>query len=131
MRKILLPFIGFAFAASVYSDVSAQDSAPSILVLHDGPEVETNPGYLDALYLANLLGHFTTLRQVRPLEDYVPGEWQNYDAVFVIVYQRKYQVPSRFINDISKSPKTFCWLGNQVGQLDRQGFLRDHGLSFV
>src|ERR1700690_2803680 len=102
MRKILLPFIGFTFAASVYSDVSAQDSAPSILVLHDGPEVETNPGYLDPLYLANLLGHFTTLRQVKPLEKDTVGEWEKFDAVFVIVYQRKYTVPSRFINDIAR-----------------------------
>ncbi len=131
MRKILLFLAGFSFAVSAFADAPPHASAPSVLVLHDGPEKETNPGYLDALYLANLLGHFTTLRQVHPLEDYVPGEWKKYDAVFVIVYQRKYQVPSRFINDIAQSPKTFCWLGNQVGQLDRQGILRDHGISFV
>src|SRR5439155_1763373 len=76
-------------------------------------------------------GHFTTLRKTHPIQDYQPGEWQKYDAVFVIIYQRKYSVPRLFIDDIAKSPKTFCWLGNQVGQLDRRGILRNHGLRFV
>jgi hypothetical protein len=39
---------------------SSPTSTPSILVLYDGPDKEGNPGRLDALYLANLLGHFTT-----------------------------------------------------------------------
>ena len=67
MRKILIILIGIRCLVPAYADAPPHASAPSVLVLHDGPEKETNPGYLDALYLANLLGHFTTLRQVRPL----------------------------------------------------------------
>src|SRR5437879_4865810 len=122
----------FAFCSRLpLAEASPRPLAPSVLVLHDGPEKNTNPGYLDALFLANLLGHFTTLRKVQSLENYPPGEWPKYDAVFVIVYQRKYTLPSRFIDDIARSPKTFCYLGNQGGQLDRRGILRKHGLAFV
>ena len=69
-------------------------ASPSVLVLYDGPDVDKNPGRLDALYLINLLGHFTTRRVVHPLETYQRGEWAKYDAVFAIVYQRRYRVPS-------------------------------------
>jgi len=100
-------------------------------VLYDGPDEDKNPGRLDALYLVNLLGHFTTHRTVHPLETYKRGEWARYDAVFTIVYQKRYRVPSLFLEDIARDPKTFCWLGNQVGQLDRQGLLRRHGLRFI
>jgi uncharacterized protein YdaL len=103
---------------------------PNVLVLYDGPDVEANPGRLDALYLANLLGHFTTNRKIHTLEAYKAGEWEQYDAVFAIVYQKHYTVPRLFLQDIARSPRTFCWLGNQVGQLDQKGILRRHGMVF-
>ena len=106
-------------------------SGPSVLVLYDGEDVESNPGRLDARYLANLLGHFTVHRQIHPLEQYRAGEWQKYDAVFAIVYQKHYAVPRTFIQDIARSTHTFCWLGNQVGQLDEAGILRRHGMVFL
>src|SRR5579864_1510403 len=98
MRKILIFLAWGSFALAAFADTPPPPQAPSVLVLHDGPENEKNPGYLDALYLANVLGHFTTLRKIHPLEEYQTGEWQKYDAVFVIVYQRKYAVPTRFID---------------------------------
>ena len=107
------------------------NGGPSVLVLFDGPEVSTNPGRLDAIYLANLLGHFTTRRKVQSLEAYQPGEWQKFDAVFAIVYQRKYRVPHVFVEDVARDTGTFCWLANQVGQLDQEGILRKHGIAAV
>jgi len=101
-----------------------------MLVLYDGPDEIKNPAKLDALYLANLLGHFTTKREVIPLEDYEPGQWKKYDAVFSIVYQKKYVVPAKFLRDVPSITKPFCWLGNQSGQLGRNNFLRSHGLQF-
>src|SRR5512138_1626659 len=63
---------------------------PSVLVLFDGPNQESNPGRLDAHYLANLLGHFTTRRTIESLENYVPGQIHRFDAVFTIVYSKEY-----------------------------------------
>src|SRR5437660_9759443 len=124
MRKFLLFLLCGSVLTAALADPPAHASTPSVLVLHDGPENEKNPGYLDALYLANLLGHFTTLRTIHPLETYQKGEWQKYNAVFAIVYQKQYAVPALFVDDIAQSPQTFCWLGNQVAQLDRRGILR-------
>jgi len=103
---------------------------PSVLVLHDGPEVETNPGRIDSLFIVNLLGHFTTRRTLISLDKYRPGSAKSYDAVFCIVYQKKYQVPKSFLLDMQTFGKPFCWLGNQVGQLASVGILQHHGLAF-
>jgi uncharacterized protein YdaL len=140
LRRCFFLFI-FGLAAPVtYADSPARANAepmarlvsggPSVLVLYDGPDVSKNPGRLDALFLANLLGHFTTRRTVHPFEDYRRGEWKDYDAVFAIVYQRKYTLPYVFVEDIAKSTRTFCYLANQVAQLDRAGILREHGVAF-
>src|SRR2546425_12980500 len=106
-----------AFAQPPAFDLFAGHPQPSVLVLHDGPDREGNPGRLDALYLANLLGHFTTRRTVHSLETYQAGELQKYDAVFTLVYEKRYTVPPVFLRDVAQGTKTFCWLGNQVGQL--------------
>ncbi len=104
---------------------------PKVLVMYDGDEADKNPGRLDAMYLATLLGHFTTDRTIHPIDAYQAGEYQRFDAIFTIVYQHKYEVPVVLLGDIARDSKTFCWLGNQVGQLDRQGILRHHGIHFV
>src|SRR6185437_10560075 len=134
MRKLFLLLAGL-LAGSAVSPLFAQpndlSSGPAVLVLYDGPDVASNPGRLDALYLVNLLGHFTTRRTVHPLEAYQAGEDRKFDAVFTIIYQRKYRVPQVFLDDIAHDPRPFCWLGNQSAQLDRVGLLRRHGLAYV
>jgi len=106
-------------------------AGPSVLVLYDGPEKDANPARIDALYIANLLGHFTTRRTVRTLEQYREGDWKGYDAVFSIVYRKHYRVPDALLRDAPNIDRPFCWLGNQHGQLDRYGALRRHGLAYV
>jgi uncharacterized protein YdaL len=109
---------------------AAGQNPPSVLVLYDGPEIGTNPGYVDAIYLANLLGHFTTRRKITSLERYPANTWKSYDAVFCVVYNRRYKIPETFLSDAAQIDRPFCWLGNQVGQLDRVGLLQKHGVSF-
>jgi peptidoglycan/xylan/chitin deacetylase (PgdA/CDA1 family) len=122
---LLFPMSGFADLRETVAQ------GPRVLVLYDGPDKVDNPGRLDALYLANLLGHFTTRRTVISLESYKAGQWKSYDAIFSIIFQRKYDVPSAFLADTPQITKPFCWLGNQTGQLNRYGTLRQHGLSFI
>jgi uncharacterized protein YdaL len=103
---------------------------PRVLILFDGPDQEKNPGRLDARYLATLLGHFTTRRQIQSIETYRPGEYQQYDAVFAVIYRPRYTIPAAFLKDADNDAGTFCWIGNQVTQLDRLGTLRKHGIAF-
>ncbi len=103
---------------------------PSVLVLYDGADVDRNPGRIDARYLGNLCGHFTTHRTIQSLSDYKPGQWKAFDAVFCIVYQKHYKVPEAFLRDVPDINRTFCWLGNQVGQLDQLHVLKEHGVAF-
>src|SRR5471030_3333147 len=114
MRRLFLLFLLIGVLVPSFAESPTLPVPPSVLVLYDGPDIDKNPGRLDAMYLINLLGHFTTRRQVHPLESYELGEWQKYDAVFAIVYQKRYQVPALFLEDIAQDSKTFCWLGNQV-----------------
>ncbi len=129
--RILFPLLflsGSLTAAPSWFDTVAK--GPSVLVLYDGPNVDSNPGRLDARYLANLLGHFTTRRKVASLEEYRGGDMADHDAVFCIVYEKKYRMPEAFLKDAAATPRTLCYLGNQVGQLDRVGLLRKHGIAF-
>ncbi|MFA5976605.1 MAG: polysaccharide deacetylase family protein [Elusimicrobiota bacterium] len=132
-RRFIGTFLTVSFWASflLAQPVPNLNSGPAVLVLYDGLDQPRNVGRLDAFYLGNLLGHFTTRRTIHSIETYQAGEWKQYDAVFVMIYQKRYDVPSVFIDDIARSPRTFCWLGNQVGQLDRRGFLKKHGLRFI
>ncbi len=129
--------LGFIFlilataSSKVLSAKSAEEpKEPAVLVLYDGANQESNPGRLDAFYLGNLLGHFTTHRTVVPIDTYAPGEMDKYDATFIVIYQKAYRVPDLLLKDAAASPHPLCWLGNQVGQLDRFGGLKSRGLRF-
>lgn len=130
-----LVFIAVFFLAPALSLAASfletVQQGPRVLVLYDGPDNVENPGRLDALYLTNLLGHFTTRRTCVPLETYKPGQWKSYDAVFSIIFQRKYDVPNAYLADINRITVPNVWLGNQTAQLNRYGTLRRHGLAFV
>jgi len=104
--------------------------SPHVLILYDGSDQDKNPGRQDALYLTNLLGHFTTRRTAVPMEVYQPGDYKRYDAVFCVVYQRHYSVPSAVLADAAENPGPFCWIGNQVNQLEARGALSRHGIAF-
>jgi uncharacterized protein YdaL len=131
---LLLPiFYGMPRAASAASALSFADisrSKLSVLVLYDGADMDTNPGKLDAMYLVNLLGHFTTHRALMSVEAYKAGEMKKFDAVFCIVYQKKYRIPAAMLEDAAATTRPFCWLGNQVGQLDRTRMLSKRGIKF-
>src|SRR5690242_19728496 len=66
---------------------------PSVLIVYDGLDQQGSPGRLDALYLGNLLGHFTTHRRIIPIDHYRTDLWKSYDAIFCIVYDKKFTVP--------------------------------------
>ncbi len=123
--------VAAALAAGAAQPAPQLANGPTVLILYDGPEKPSNPARIDALYTANLLGHFTTRRTLRTLEEYKEGDWKGYDAVFGIVYRKHYKVPDAFLRDAPRIDRPFCWLGNQHGQLDRYGALRRHGLAYV
>ncbi len=133
--SILFPaffLCGIAFSSPAVDSQFAEiaQSKMSVLVLYDGADSEINPGRLDALYLMNLLGHFTTRRTLKSVEEYAPGDWKKFDAVFSIIYEKKYKIPDAVLRDASETDRPFCWLSNQVGQLERWHVLSKHGLRF-
>jgi len=126
-------FISILFSPFLSLQAKTQTSSektPSVLIVYDGPNQEGNPGRLDALYLGNLLGHFTTRRHLIPIEAYRTGMWKSYDAVFCGIYQKEFEVPETFLRDAAVIDRPFCWFGQQTGQLDQFNILLDHGLHF-
>ena len=91
-----------ALAAGASAPAPQLANGPSVLILYDGPERQSNPARIDALYVANLLGHFTTRRTLRTLEQYHEGDWKDYDAVFSIVYRKHYRVPDALLRDAAR-----------------------------
>jgi uncharacterized protein YdaL len=118
-------------ATSPVQNLLFKGRTPRVLVLYDGIDKEGNPGRQDALYLTNLLGHFTTHRDVESMEEYRAGQYQNYDATFVVIYQRQYAVPRAVLADVDQDTGTVCWIGNQAAQLQSAfGTLARRGIAF-
>jgi uncharacterized protein YdaL len=130
MRTRLFFALFLFFVLPLHAESFLPVHQPRVLILFDGPDKEGNPGRLDARYLANLLGHFTTRREIESVEVYVPGTYKRFDAVFCIIYRPKYTIPNAVLKDANEDDGTFTWIGNQVAQLDRLGTLRRHGIAF-
>ncbi len=128
-------FLSFFLLSGLIQSTAAKttpiESVPSVLVLFDGPDQDANPGRLDALYLVNLLGHFTTHRVVHSLDTYQTREAEPFDAVFVVVYQKRYRVPAKVLEDLNRRKKVFCWIGNQAKQLEERGLLSRYGIRYA
>lgn len=95
-----------------------------VLILYD--EAISTPGSkpelsrLDAIYLANLLGHFKVNWKMQRIEDYKPGQLQDYDIVFynATVYNH---TPQTFLFDISVFDGQIVWIGFNLFQLKDSG----------
>ncbi|HXK09200.1 MAG TPA: polysaccharide deacetylase family protein [Vicinamibacteria bacterium] len=84
---------------------------PRALVLFDGTSQKAPEGKVDALNIANLMGHFGYMPVLQAIEDYPPGGMAGYEAVFVAGGSNKTRWPAPLVRDARARTTTLVWLG--------------------
>jgi len=105
---------------------AAAENAPPqpVLIIYDGRadvEVRTPAyqlkGYIHALFIQNLLGHFGLTGEVISFDKYQPGQLQRYRAGFFVGVATSADLPDALIADIRSYQGPFCWLGQHIEEL--------------
>ena len=89
----------------------------AILIVHDGPARPPAKGYLQALFIESLLGHFDLTADTVQVDNYRPGQMARYRAVFFLAAEDSAHYPTAFLNDVRDSRQPFCWLGEHLDGL--------------
>lgn len=129
------------FAVSLVVSVVAADrraeaqEPPRALILYDYQPAQTygKLGHIYAIMLRNLLGHFTTTVEMKPINDYVAGEVNANDATFYIGSYYDNPIPVTFLADVKQTQKTVVWFKNNIWQIAWDGspdFTTRYGIAF-
>jgi hypothetical protein len=87
------------------------ERTPRALILYDGTSQKTPEGKVDALNIANLMGHFGYQAVVQPIEEYPAGAMAAYEAVFVAGGSNKTRWPAAVVRDARARTSRLVWLG--------------------
>ncbi|MDZ7859372.1 MAG: DUF2334 domain-containing protein [Candidatus Krumholzibacteriota bacterium] len=111
----------------VLNRVSSWFRTRSCLVLYD-PGSNMN----DAIQTGELLRHFKTRVELKPLDSYRKGMAENYDNVFYTGTDGSSVIPHSLIRDIMNRQSTFCWLGFNTDQIfSEPGISERTGFEFI
>jgi uncharacterized protein YdaL len=95
-----------------------QNAAPqTVAIIYDGPTDYQAKGYIHALFIENLLGHFNLTAEIIPTKDYQPGQLQRYRAGFYIGVTPGAPLPAGLVDDVRAFGGPFAWLGQHVEAL--------------
>ena len=98
---------------------AAVPAGPKTLIIYDNPPDNefSKLGLLYAIMLNNLMGHFDSSAELLPVQDYVAGKMQAYDATFYLGSDYDTLLPTAFLHDASTSHKTVVWFNYNLSQL--------------
>jgi len=89
----------------------------TVAIIYDGPTDYQAKGYIHALFVDNLLGHFGLAGEIIPSGNYRPGMLQRYHAGFYIGVTPGATVPDSLLADVRAYSQPFAWLGQHVEAL--------------
>lgn len=100
------------------------------LILYDSANNSGWIGYLNSVFLANLLGHFNVDYTILPIEDY--KSMDSYKHVFYLGVLKNNQLPVKFTQDVLVSKIPVIWFGNNLQQLGTEGsvFAKKYGFYY-
>lgn len=105
----------------VFSGGAATTSAAAVqaLILYDSePGSSYNKlGKAYAIMLRNLLGHFDTSIEMKPVEDYVAGQIEAKDITFYVGSYYDNALPTAFLTDASTTTRNLVWFKYNLWQL--------------
>src|SRR5687768_3025765 len=104
-----------ALVIAVGLNVGAQAQTPiSTLVLYD--QDDSSPyaklGMAYAIMLRNLLGHWNTTVDMKPVQTYASGQVEGYDVTFYLGSHYDHQIPDSFLSDANNTTKKIVWFKN-------------------
>jgi len=124
----MFPLVGLLRAAP--PDEGEEPSTAAII--YDGQANPRSDAYIHALYLENLLTHFSLKSALIPLSEYQQGQLGDYRAGFLIISSLSTKVPPALLTDVRATDRPFAWLGGHIDQLLATPEARRHyGFSFV
>jgi len=91
-----------------------------ILIVAEGNSDLKNFAIGDGRQLANLLAHFNTSTQIKGVNQYTPGELNNFDYIFYIGFTATNKVPAKFLDDIFKTNKQVIWLNTGLDEASKK-----------
>ena len=138
-RFLVRLFMILAVCASLFGGVAhaqqARVAGPKVLVLYDRPS-GTEYDKLGLAYstmLRNLLGHFNASVHMTPVGTYLPGDINNYAAVFYLGAFYDHPLPAAFLADAATTTKPLVWFRYNLWQLawnPTYAFEAGHGFGF-
>src|ERR1700690_746766 len=109
-----------ALVSLLFCSVAAfAQTAPqqTVAIIYDGTTDYQAKGYIHALFIDNLLGHFGLTGEIIPSGQYQPGMLQRYHAAFYIGVTPNVTVPDSLLADIRTYQQPFAWLGQHIESL--------------
>ena len=102
----------------------AQDTQ-CVNIYHDEAQEADAVGPINAIMLANLLGHWPHYEiRARPIKAYASADLEHCKATFYLSTSNDSEAPDAFLTDFFETKKTVAWVGFGAQQLDAARFLR-------
>jgi uncharacterized protein YdaL len=106
--------------------------AQRVAIIYDGPTYVQSKGYIHALFIENLLGHFGLEGDIIPLSRYKAGSLEGYRAGFFSGVAAEAEVPRDFLADVRAFRRPFAWLGQHIGDLlATEASRKQFGLRYI
>ena len=119
--KTVFRFMSAALLAggALLAQPALAQTGPKTLIVYDGPPNSeyTKLGLAYSIMLKNLLGHFDSNAELLPVQNYVAGKMNGYDATFYLGSYYDNPLPAAFLSDASTTAKTVVWFKYNLWQL--------------
>lgn len=104
----------------------------TVLIVYDSVGQWGWSGYLNALFLTNLLGHFDAISSFLPVENYTAGMMTGYDTTFYLGTHFNNPLPEAFIKDVLITSQTVVWFRYNLWRLmeANPNFASQYGFVF-
>ncbi|CAN5157244.1 polysaccharide deacetylase family protein [soil metagenome] len=111
--------IAMLLIAALLAQPAVAQTGPKTLIVYDAPAGSeyTKLGMAYGIMLKNLLGHFDSNAELLPVQSYVAGKMQTYDATFYLGSYYDNPLPAAFLSDVMATQKTVVWFKYNLWQL--------------
>ncbi|MDB5932492.1 MAG: papd-like protein [Polaromonas sp.] len=137
MKKLFRFLVAALFlATALIGQPASAQAGPKTLIVYDGPPGTefAKLGMAYSIMLKNLIGHFDSNAELLPVQNYVAGKMQAYDAIFYMGAYYDNPLPAAFLADVMATPKTVVWFKYNLWQLawnPAYGFQAKFGFDFA